>query len=145
MSYWHLVGVAARYGETSYGAAYLLPISVDGLVIVASVSLVEITARIRAATPTAAAAADDHCAAAAPTAHPAGQHLDHRAAVAPDGSGSGTQAPEPVREPPPDGSGGRSDTDDTAPQYPPRQPTDAFRPSSASRAGDSQRDRPNPR
>ena len=48
VSYWHLVGVAARYGETEASAAYLLPISVDGLVIVASVSLVEITARIRA-------------------------------------------------------------------------------------------------
>ena len=48
VSYWHLVGVAARYGETEAGAAYLLPISVDGLVIVASVSLVEITARLRA-------------------------------------------------------------------------------------------------
>ncbi|WP_308194927.1 DUF2637 domain-containing protein [Micromonospora sp. R77] len=47
VSYWHLVGVAARYGETDAGAAYLLPISVDGLVIVASVSLVDITARIR--------------------------------------------------------------------------------------------------
>ncbi|MGC4885759.1 DUF2637 domain-containing protein [Micromonospora sp. DT227] len=50
VSYWHLVGVASRYGENSYGAAYLLPLSVDGLVIVASVSLVEISARIRAAT-----------------------------------------------------------------------------------------------
>ncbi|MDG4803631.1 DUF2637 domain-containing protein [Micromonospora sp. WMMD980] len=49
MSYWHLVGVASRYGENSYGAAYLLPLSVDGLVIVASISLVEISARIRAA------------------------------------------------------------------------------------------------
>ncbi|MEV0157703.1 DUF2637 domain-containing protein [Micromonospora sp. NPDC050686] len=51
VSYWHLVGVAAHYGETDAGAAYLLPISVDGLVIVASVSLVELTARIRATTP----------------------------------------------------------------------------------------------
>ncbi|WP_241825676.1 DUF2637 domain-containing protein, partial [Micromonospora sp. CB01531] len=51
VSYWHLVGVAARYGETDAGTAYLLPISVDGLVIVASVSLVELTARIRATTP----------------------------------------------------------------------------------------------
>ncbi|MBU8857772.1 MULTISPECIES: DUF2637 domain-containing protein [unclassified Micromonospora] len=50
VSYWHLAGVAARYGENSYGAAYLLPLSVDGLVIVASVSLVEISARIRATT-----------------------------------------------------------------------------------------------
>ena len=46
VSYWHLVGVAARYGETDAAAAYLLLISVDGLVIVASVSLVELTARI---------------------------------------------------------------------------------------------------
>ncbi|MFC4090235.1 DUF2637 domain-containing protein [Micromonospora sp. GCM10011541] len=51
VSYWHLAGVAARYGETEAGAAYLLPVSVDGLVIVASVTLVEITAQIRAATP----------------------------------------------------------------------------------------------
>nr|WP_091321808.1 DUF2637 domain-containing protein [Micromonospora chersina] len=51
VSYWHLVGVAARYGEIGAGAAYLLPISVDGLVIVASVSLVELTARIRAGQP----------------------------------------------------------------------------------------------
>ncbi|GHJ52925.1 hypothetical protein Nm8I071_22320 [Nonomuraea sp. TT08I-71] len=51
MSYWHLVGVAARYGETEHGAAHLLPISVDGLVIVASVSLAELTARIRAGQP----------------------------------------------------------------------------------------------
>ncbi|MFG1661251.1 DUF2637 domain-containing protein [Micromonospora chersina] len=51
VSYWHLVGVTARYGEAGAGAAYLLPISVDGLVIVASVSLVELTARIRAGQP----------------------------------------------------------------------------------------------
>ncbi|MCX4387294.1 DUF2637 domain-containing protein [Micromonospora peucetia] len=49
VSYWHLVGVAARYGETEAAAAYLLPLSVDGLVVVASVSLVEITGRLRAA------------------------------------------------------------------------------------------------
>jgi hypothetical protein len=48
VSYWHMVGVAARYGETEAAAAYLLPLSVDGLVIVASVSLVEITGRLRA-------------------------------------------------------------------------------------------------
>ncbi|MDG4760353.1 DUF2637 domain-containing protein [Micromonospora sp. WMMD710] len=61
VSYWHLVGVAARYGEAGYGAAYLLPISVDGLVIVASVSLVEISARIRVMSPQAAAtAATEH-------------------------------------------------------------------------------------
>ncbi|WP_326564441.1 DUF2637 domain-containing protein [Micromonospora peucetia] len=48
VSYWHMVGVAARYGETSAAASYLLPISVDGLVVVASISLVEIAGRIRA-------------------------------------------------------------------------------------------------
>lgn len=49
VSYWHMAGVAARYGETG-AAAYLLPLSVDGLVIVASVSLIEIAGRIRTAT-----------------------------------------------------------------------------------------------
>lgn len=48
VSYWHMVGVAARYGETGAAASYLLPISVDGLVVVASISLVEIAGRIRA-------------------------------------------------------------------------------------------------
>ncbi|MCX5122022.1 DUF2637 domain-containing protein [Micromonospora sp. NBC_00362] len=49
VSYWHMAGVAARYGETEAAAEYLLPLSVDGLVVVASVSLVEITGRLRAA------------------------------------------------------------------------------------------------
>jgi hypothetical protein len=47
VSYWHMVGVAARYGETGL-SPYLMPISVDGLVVVASVSLVELAGRIRA-------------------------------------------------------------------------------------------------
>jgi hypothetical protein len=47
VSYWHMVGAAARYGETDAAASYLLPISVDGLVVVASISLVEIAGRIR--------------------------------------------------------------------------------------------------
>ncbi|MEV0726892.1 DUF2637 domain-containing protein [Micromonospora purpureochromogenes] len=50
VSYWHMVGVAVRYGEADAGASYLLPVSVDGLVVVASISLVEITGRIRATT-----------------------------------------------------------------------------------------------
>ena len=49
VSYWHMAGVAARYGETG-ASPYLLPLSVDGLVIVASVSLVELAGRVRAAT-----------------------------------------------------------------------------------------------
>jgi hypothetical protein len=46
VSYWHMAGVVARYGESGT-AQYLLPFSVDGLVIVASVSLVELAGRIR--------------------------------------------------------------------------------------------------
>lgn len=49
VSYFHMVGVATRYGETGV-AAYLLPLSVDGLVVVASISLVDISAHL-AATP----------------------------------------------------------------------------------------------
>jgi Protein of unknown function (DUF2637) len=47
VSYWHMAGVAARYGETD-ATPYLLPISVDGLIVVASICLVELAARIRA-------------------------------------------------------------------------------------------------
>src|SRR5690606_17630864 len=46
VSYWHMVGVAARYGESG-ASPYLLPLSVDGLIIVASVCLVELAGRIR--------------------------------------------------------------------------------------------------
>jgi hypothetical protein len=48
VSYWHMAAVASRYGETA-PTPYLLPLSVDGLIIVASVSLVELAGRIRAA------------------------------------------------------------------------------------------------
>lgn len=46
VSYWHMVGVALRYGEEP-GAAHLIPLTVDGLVIVAWVCLVELGGRIR--------------------------------------------------------------------------------------------------
>jgi len=46
VSYWHMQGVAVKFGE-SESSAYLLPISVDGLIVVASVSLVELAGRIR--------------------------------------------------------------------------------------------------
>ncbi len=46
VSYWHMKDVAVRFGETQV-SSYLLPISVDGLIIVASVSLVELAGRIR--------------------------------------------------------------------------------------------------
>lgn len=50
VSYGHMVGVTARYGETGI-VPYLLPISVDGLIVVASVSLVELAGRLRATAP----------------------------------------------------------------------------------------------
>jgi Protein of unknown function (DUF2637) len=46
VSYWHMAGVAARYGETG-ASPYLLPLSVDGLIVVASICLVELAGRIQ--------------------------------------------------------------------------------------------------
>lgn len=46
VSYWHMVATATRFGESGT-SAYLLPVTVDGLIIVASVSLVELAAKIR--------------------------------------------------------------------------------------------------
>ena len=46
VSYWHMQGVAMKFGETET-SSYLLPLSVDGLIVVASVSLVELAGRIR--------------------------------------------------------------------------------------------------
>lgn len=48
VSYWHMAAVASRYGETN-GSQYLLPLSVDGLVVVASICLVELGGRIATA------------------------------------------------------------------------------------------------
>jgi hypothetical protein len=48
VSYWLMAAVAARYGETGV-SPYLLPISVDGLVVVASISLVELSGRLHTA------------------------------------------------------------------------------------------------
>jgi hypothetical protein len=48
VSYWHMQGVAMKFGETET-SSYLLPLSVDGLIVVASVSLVELAGRIRVA------------------------------------------------------------------------------------------------
>jgi Protein of unknown function (DUF2637) len=50
VSYTHMHGVAARYGETG-ASPYLLPVSVDGLIVVASISLVELAGRIRTTQP----------------------------------------------------------------------------------------------
>lgn len=66
VSYSHMLGVAQRYGETG-AAPYLLPLSVDGLVVVASVSLVELAGRIQAVADKAAAR---HAEAVIPAAAP---------------------------------------------------------------------------
>jgi hypothetical protein len=50
VSYWHMAGVVARYGETG-ASPYLMPFSVDGLIVVASICLVEIGTRIRRGVP----------------------------------------------------------------------------------------------
>lgn len=47
VSYHHMSAVALRYGETG-ASPYLLPLSVDGLIVVASICLVELGGRIRA-------------------------------------------------------------------------------------------------
>ncbi|MEX5712274.1 DUF2637 domain-containing protein [Parafrankia sp. FMc6] len=46
VSYGHLYAVCARYGEDAVSAR-ILPLSVDGLIVVITVKLVEINARIR--------------------------------------------------------------------------------------------------
>lgn len=47
ISYWHMQGVTARYGESG-SSSYLVPLTVDGLIVVASISLVELAVAIRA-------------------------------------------------------------------------------------------------
>jgi hypothetical protein len=47
VSYWHMTGVCARYGESPV-SAHLMPLCVDGLIVVASISLVELAGRLRA-------------------------------------------------------------------------------------------------
>lgn len=66
VSYWHMQDVAVRFGESGV-SSYLLPISVDGLIVVASVSLVELGGRIREATDKKLAAQETS---AAPVAQP---------------------------------------------------------------------------
>jgi hypothetical protein len=47
ISYWHMVKVAHAYGEVA-SSAHLLPFTVDALIVVASICLVELGARMRA-------------------------------------------------------------------------------------------------
>jgi hypothetical protein len=55
VSYGHMAAVATRYGESG-PAAYLLPVSVDGLIVVASVCLVELSHHLAAGDTTVATA-----------------------------------------------------------------------------------------
>jgi hypothetical protein len=71
VSYWHMAGVCARYGESPV-SAHLMPLCVDGLVVVASISLVELAGRLRAL---------DTAAAAQPVAQPARKAPGPRAAT----------------------------------------------------------------
>lgn len=85
VSYWHMAGVASRYGEQG-ASPFLLPLSVDGLVIVASVSLVELAGRIRAADAarTAATTTHDNIEGVTVPVGPAGR-LDRSPAAVPGG------------------------------------------------------------
>ncbi|XVV11354.1 DUF2637 domain-containing protein [Actinoplanes sp. CA-131856] len=74
VSYWHMVGVAARYGETG-ASPYLLPLSVDGLIVVASICLVELGGRISTlerSTPTTTSPSAAAPATPSPSAAPSG-------------------------------------------------------------------------
>jgi hypothetical protein len=66
VSYWHMASVAAAHGEN--GSKYLLPLSVDGLVVVSSISLVELTGQISAVEATARVATASAVAAPPPAA-----------------------------------------------------------------------------
>lgn len=93
ISYHHMVGVVARYGETGT-VPYLLPLSVDGLIIVASVSLVELAARRREA---------ERQPRTMPAEAPAAPSPAEHAASAPAEPPPGTsEAPPPDRSPLPE-------------------------------------------
>lgn len=78
ISYWHMAAVAARYGETMRGSAYLYPLLVDCLVVVAWICLVELADRIRGAE-------------VSPTAPSAGMVFAHAQPIGP------MPAPKPLR------------------------------------------------
>jgi hypothetical protein len=80
VSYFHMAAVVSRYGEHQPNP-YLLPLSVDGLIVVASVSLVELSGRVRAALEHAALE----------------QHTTAIGSTAPDGA---PDSADPVPQPP---------------------------------------------
>lgn len=90
-SYWHMAAVAARYGEEAI-TAHILPLSVDGLIVVASICLVELGGQ-------GVAAATDHTPAAAADPVPTPPH-----------PGAGVAGVDDLTEPPDDGP--EDDADD---------------------------------
>ena len=98
VSYWHMAAVAARYGETG-ASPYLLPLSVDGLIVVASICLVELGGRISAVeAQQAEAVAGMSTVAAVPAASPGRTHaleIPAPAAQAPAPQAPAAQAPAP--------------------------------------------------
>jgi hypothetical protein len=99
VSYWHMQDVAVRFGEAEV-AAYLLPISVDGLIVVASVSLVELAGRIRQLQEEQARSAAKPAPAVTPAAVPAAPAAPV-AAPAPVAQAAPAPAEAPVAQPAP--------------------------------------------
>jgi hypothetical protein len=93
VSYGHMVSVALRHGEQP-ASAHLLPLSVDGLVVVASISLVEIAARL---THTHRGAVDIAGPIAAPVPEP-----ERKPMPEPEPEPEPEAVPEPVPEPDPE-------------------------------------------
>jgi hypothetical protein len=147
VSYHHMASVVARYGETGT-VPYLLPLSVDGLIVVASVSLVELAGRRREAMPDTvsgeapAAPARSRAAPAAvvPQREPAGpaELVPVGGGVLPDASPQPPAASEPNEAPLPardsDHRGdsapvpdpGLGDDDDTDPEPDPEDDADDY-------------------
>nr|WP_221378333.1 DUF2637 domain-containing protein [Actinoplanes polyasparticus] len=95
ISYHHMVGVVARYGETGT-VPYLLPLSVDGLIVVASISLIELSGRPDPPPPPAPAGTTTTAAETPATPMPAAP-LPAPATTPP--SPTAQADPEPVAEP----------------------------------------------
>jgi len=110
ISYWHMQGVTARYGESG-SSSYLVPLTVDGLIVVASISLVELAVAIRAleakaesaTAPQSVIAEVEQIADRLSTVSPAGQPEDPAPVVARKREArngrSGPQVSDPVMSP----------------------------------------------
>ncbi|GAB3831689.1 DUF2637 domain-containing protein [Dactylosporangium cerinum] len=102
-SYLHMVGVAERYGE-SWQVVYLLPISVDGLVAVLTLSLLDIATQVRtiSAGPPVAQQYLDGRAAATPFVAPTAVVVPTRVLAgspASDGAAASRATAAPLEEP----------------------------------------------